>query len=108
MQGPPVHLEHEAKARGLHSCGSSMQRQSFTHLTVPGLAVFPIEVGPVAVLIPPSALVGHGTVGNCYVIVSVLRGEWAALMVAERVPWEKNTCLKLSNLSFFCLNVLDV
>ena len=63
--------------------------------------IIPVEVGPVAVLIPPSPLVRHGTVGNCYVIVSVLRGEWAALMVAERVPWEKNTCLKLSNLSFF-------
>lgn len=50
-----MHFGREAKARGLH--GSSMQRQSFTHLTVPGLAVFPIEVGPVAVLIPPSPLV---------------------------------------------------
>lgn len=52
-----MHLGHGVKARGLHGAGSSMQQQSFTHLTVPGLAVFPIEVGPVAVLIPPSALV---------------------------------------------------
>lgn len=42
-----------------------------------------------AVLIPPCSLVGQGAVGHCDVIVSVLGGERASLMVAERVPWEK-------------------
>lgn len=65
------------------------QRQSVTYLTVPGLAVLPVEVGPVAVLVPPGALVGHGTVGNCNVIVSVLGGERAPLVIAEGVPWTK-------------------
>lgn len=54
-------------------------------LTVPGLPVLPVEVGPVAVLIPPSTLVGHGTVGDCNIIVSVLSGERTSLVIAEGV-----------------------
>lgn len=56
------------------------------YLAVPGLPVLPVEVGPVAVLIPPSSLVRHGAVGNRDVVVSVLGGERASLVVAERVP----------------------
>lgn len=56
------------------------------HLAVSGLSVLPIEVGPVAILVPPCSLVGHGTVGYCHVIVSVLCRERASLMIAEGVP----------------------
>lgn len=56
-----------------------------THLTVPGLAVLPVEVGPVAVLVPPSPFVGEGAVGHGDVIVPVLGGEGSALVVGEGI-----------------------
>lgn len=67
-------------------------QQAATHLAVPGLRVLPIEIGPVAVLVPPGALVRHGTVGNSNVIVSVLCGERASLVIAKGVSCKKNTC----------------
>lgn len=58
-----------------------------TDLTVSGLAVFAIEVGPVAVLVPPGSFVRQGTVSDCDVIVSVFCREGTALVVAQRVTW---------------------
>lgn len=58
------------------------------YLTVSGLAVLAVEVGPVAVLIPPSPFVGEGTVGHGDVIVPVLGGEGSALVVGEGVTWK--------------------
>lgn len=59
------------------------------YLTVPGLSVLAIEVGAVAVLIPPGPFIGHGAVGHSHVIVPVLGGEGAALVIAEGVPCGK-------------------
>lgn len=59
------------------------------HLTVSGLAILPIEVGPVTVLVPPGPFVGQGTVGHGDVIVTVLRGEGPTLMVGKRVAWNR-------------------
>lgn len=56
-----------------------------TDLTVSGLAVFSIEVGPVAVLVPPGSFVGQGTVSDSDVIVSVFCREGPTLVVAQRV-----------------------
>lgn len=78
---------------GFHRSGSFITVASFTYLTVPGLSIFPIEVGPVAVLVPPGPLVRHGAVGNSNIIVSVLCGERAPLMIAERVPCKKGMLL---------------
>lgn len=52
-------------------------------LTVSGLAVFAIEVGPVTVLVPPGPFVGQGTVSDSDVIVSVFCREGPALVVAQ-------------------------
>lgn len=60
-----------------------------THLAVSGLAVFAVEVGPVAVLVPPGSFVRQGTVSDGDVVVSVFRGEGSALVVAQRVTWEQ-------------------
>lgn len=60
-----------------------------THLTVSGLAVLAVEVGPVAVLVPPGSFVRQGTVSDSDVVVSVFRGEGPALVVAQRVTWEQ-------------------
>lgn len=54
-----------------------------------GLAVFAVEVGPVAVLVPPGPFVGQGAVSDGDVVVSVFCGEGSALVVAERVTWEQ-------------------
>lgn len=54
-----------------------------------GLAVFAVEVGPVAVLVPPGPFVRQGTVSDSDVIVSVFRGEGPALMVAQRITWDR-------------------
>lgn len=59
---------------------------------MPGLSVLAVEVGPMAVLIPPSPLVGHGTVGHGHVVVPVLGGEGTALVVGEGVPCGKRCC----------------
>lgn len=61
-----------------------------THLTVSGLAVLAVEVGPVAVLVPPGSFVRQGTVSDSDVVVSVFRGEGPALVVAQRVTWEQS------------------
>lgn len=54
-----------------------------------GLAVLAVEVGPVAVLVPPGSFVRQGTVSDSNVVVSVFRGEGPALVVAQRVTWEQ-------------------
>lgn len=50
-----------------------------------GLAIFAIEIGPVAILVPPGPFVGQGTVSDSNVIVSVFCREGPALVVAQRV-----------------------
>lgn len=67
-----------------------MDLQRVTHLTVSGLAVLAVEVGPVAVLVPPGSFVRQGTVSDSDVVVSVFRGEGPALVVAQRVAWERS------------------
>lgn len=54
-----------------------------------GFAVFSIEVGPVAVLVPPGSFVGQGTIGDGDVIVSVFCRERPALVVAQRVTCDQ-------------------
>lgn len=54
-----------------------------------GLSVFAVEVGPVAVLVPPRSFVRRGAVGDGDVVVSVLGGEGPALVVAQRVTWSQ-------------------
>lgn len=66
--------------------------QPSPYLAVPGLSVLAVEVGAVAVLIPPGAFVGHGTVGYRNIVVPVLGGERAALVVSEGVPCGKRSC----------------
>lgn len=56
---------------------------------MPGLSILAVEVGPVAVLIPPGPLVGHGAVGHGHIVVPVLGGEGAALVIGEGVPCGK-------------------
>lgn len=56
---------------------------------MPGLSILAIEVGAVAVLVPPGPFVGHGTVGHSDVIVPVLGGEGATLVISEGVPCGK-------------------
>lgn len=75
---------------------------------MPRFSVFPIEISPVAVLVPPGPLVRHGTVGNCDIIVSVLSGERASLVIAEGVPCKKDVFVKLSDFSLFCQHFLDI
>lgn len=58
-----------------------------THLTVSWLAVFTIEVGPVAVLVPPGSFVRQGTVSDSDVVVSVFSWERTTLVIAQRVTW---------------------
>lgn len=65
-----------------------------TDLTVSGLAVFSVEVGPVAVFVPPGSFVGQGTVSDSNVIVSVFCRERPALVVAERVTCEQGERFK--------------
>lgn len=60
-----------------------------TDLTVSGLAVLSVEVGPVAVLVPPGSFVRQGTVSDSDVIVSVFCREGPALVVAERVTYDQ-------------------
>lgn len=50
-----------------------------------GLAVLPVEVGSMAVLVPPRSFVGQGAVSDSYVVVSVFSGEGPSLVVAQRV-----------------------
>ncbi len=59
------------------------------HLTVSGLAVFAVEVGPVAVLVPPGSFVRQGTVSDSDVVVSVFCREGPALVIAQRVTWDQ-------------------
>lgn len=61
-----------------------------THLTVSGLAVLAVEVGPVAVLVPPGSFVRQGTVSDSDVVVSVFCGEGPALVVAQGVTCEQS------------------
>ena len=60
-----------------------------TDLTMSGLAVFSIEVGPVAVLVPPGSFVRQGTVSDSDVVVSVFCREGPALVVAQRVTCDQ-------------------
>lgn len=60
-----------------------------TDLTVSGLPIFAVEVGPVAVLVPPGSFVRQRTVSDSDVIVSVFCGEGPALVVAQRVTWDQ-------------------
>lgn len=69
-------------------CLLSLLPSWLTHLAVSRLAVFAVEVGPVAVLVPPGAFVRQGTVSDGDVVVPVFRGEGSTLVVAQRVPWE--------------------
>lgn len=82
-------LRHRTKGLGSALFYHSARNESVAYLTVPGLPILPVEVGPVAVLIPPSTLVGHGTVGDCNIIVSVLSGERTSLVIAEGVSCQK-------------------
>lgn len=59
---------------------------------MPGLSVLAIEVGAVAVLIPPGPFVGHGAISHSNIVVPVLGGEGAALVIGEGVPCEKRCC----------------
>ena len=61
-----------------------------THLTVSRLAIFSIQVGPMAVFVPPGSFVGQSTVGHGDVIVSVLGGEGTALVIAQPVPCDRD------------------
>lgn len=69
-----------------------------TDLTVSGLPVFAVEVGPVAVLVPPGSFVGQGAVSDSDVIVSVFCREGSSLVVAQRVTWvwRRNTAFNIS------------
>ena len=60
---------------------------------MPGLSVLPVEVGPVAVLVPPGAFVRERAVGDGDVIVPVLGGEGAALVVDQGIAcdWTQGT-----------------
>jgi len=50
------------------------------------LAVDPVEVGLVAVLVPPASSVGHGTAGDEGRQVPVFGGEDPLAVITERVP----------------------
>lgn len=54
-----------------------------------GLAVFAVEIGPVAVLVPPGSFVRQGTVSDGNVVVSVFCGEGSALVVAQRITCDQ-------------------
>lgn len=54
-------------------------------LTVLALPIFPIEVGQVAVLVPPCTVVCQSTVAESHIIVSVPRCEHPAIVVSHRV-----------------------
>lgn len=62
---------------------SSHGSQPDPYLAVSGLAIFAVEVGPVAVLIPPGPFVGHGTVCDGNIVVSVFGRKRAPLMIGE-------------------------
>lgn len=50
-----------------------------------------IEVGLIAVLVPPTTHVGPGTVDPQRVRVLVTGGEWPPIMVPHRVTYQRNT-----------------
>lgn len=52
------------------------------YLTMSGLSVFAVKVGPMAVFVPPGSFVGQCTVGDSDIIVLVLGRERSALVVA--------------------------
>lgn len=54
-------------------------------LAVSGFSVFAVEVGSVAVLIPPGSFVGQGAVGDGDVVISVFGGEGSALVITQRI-----------------------
>lgn len=54
-------------------------------LTMSGLSVFAVKVGPMTVFVPPGSFVGQCTVGDSNIIVLVLGRERSALVVAQRV-----------------------
>lgn len=56
-----------------------------TDLAVSGFSILPVEVGSVAVLVPPSSFVRQGTVSDSDVIISVFGGERSPLVVAQRI-----------------------
>jgi len=63
----------------------TVTQSSATHLTVLALPIFPIEVGQVAVLVPPCTVVCQSTVAESHIIVSVPRCEHPAIVVSHRV-----------------------
>lgn len=67
------------------TCSFGLYIKDTTDLTVSGLAIFAVQVGPVAVLIPPGTFIRQGTVCDSDVIVSVFSRKGPALMVTERI-----------------------
>lgn len=70
----------------LHFNKSNRMLMALPMVPVDALAVIlnsisPIQIDPVAVLVPPGSLVRQSTVGHGYIIVSVPCGEWPALVV---------------------------
>lgn len=59
---------------------------SAAQLTVIALPVLPVEVGQVAVLIPPCTVVPQGTAAESHIIVPVPRCELPATVVGPCIP----------------------
>lgn len=62
-----------------------MQRL-LTNLAVLVFSIFAIEVGQVAVLVPPATMVCHCTVAERYVTVPVPGGEFPAIVISHGIP----------------------
>lgn len=57
------------------------------------VSILPHEIHTVAVLVPEGAFVGQGAVGDGDVVVVVVGGEGSALVVRQRVAWQRqNVC----------------
>lgn len=55
------------------------------YLAVTVVSISSHEVDSVAVFIPEGSLIGQGTVGDSYVVIVVIGGEWTTVMVGHRV-----------------------
>lgn len=70
-----------------------------THHTVSVVAKSAVQVGQVAVLIPPGTLVSQSTVPKCNVIVRVHRGERSPLMISYGITCTE--CVKCDHIILF-------
>lgn len=62
---------------------------------MPVVSPVPVEVGQVAVLVPPGAAVAQGAIAQGDAIVRVNGSPGLALVVGHSIPWRPSTLMKI-------------